>query len=322
MKTIRLSYPHFLKQEELPETALALGYFDGVHLGHQQVIKTAIEYAKKNGLESAVMTFDPHPSVVLGREKKINQYITPIVEKERLIAELGVDRFYIVEFSQEFANLLPQEFVDQYIIALHVKHICAGFDFSYGKMGKGTMETMPFHSRNQFTQTTVNKQTVCDGKKISSTYIRELIGTGDVDQLPSLLGNYYTIRGEVIDGDKRGRTIGFPTANVMPTSDFLLPTTGVYAVRIKVKAQWYNGVCNIGYKPTFNNERRVQSIEVHIFDFNEMIYGESVSVQWYKRIRSEKKFEQIADLIKQIEQDKADAISFFEKKEEQTCFLS
>jgi riboflavin kinase / FMN adenylyltransferase len=322
MKTIRIPHPHHLKKEVLPETSLALGYFDGVHIGHLQVIKTAIANAKANGFESAVMTFDPHPSVVLGRHKKITYYITPIEEKQQLIAELGVDRLYIVEFTEEFANLLPQEFVDQYIIALNVKHICAGFDFSYGKMGKGSMETMPFHSRNEFTQTTVNKQTVFDERKISSTYIRELINTGEVEKLPALLGRHYLFRGVVVDGDKRGRTIGFPTANIQPISNYLIPTPGVYAVKIQVNTVWYNGVCNIGFKPTFNNEQKTQSIEVHIFDFNGLIYGEEVSVEWYKRIRSEKKFDNITDLIHQIELDKNEAISFFEKIKEQTCFLS
>ncbi|MFC4320136.1 bifunctional riboflavin kinase/FAD synthetase [Litchfieldia salsa] len=322
MKIIRIRHPHQLKKEELPETSLALGYFDGVHLGHQQVIKTAIEKAKSEGYESAVMTFDPHPSVVLGRDKKINYYLTPLEEKQQLIADLGVERLYIVEFTQEFANLLPQEFVDQYIIELNVKHICAGFDFSYGKMGKGSMETMPFHSRNEFTQTTINKQTVFDEVKISSSFIRELVNKGEVEKLPFLLARPYSFRGVVVDGDKRGRTIGFPTANIRPNSDYLIPTTGVYAVKIRVNSTWYNGVCNIGYKPTFNHDEKVQSIEVHIFNFSEMIYGEEVIVEWYKRIRAEKKFNNITDLIKRIEQDKDEAITYFEKIREETCFLS
>ncbi|WP_078547043.1 bifunctional riboflavin kinase/FAD synthetase [Litchfieldia alkalitelluris] len=322
MKTIRISHPHNLLKENLPDVVLALGYFDGVHLGHQRVITNAVEYAKASGLQSAVMTFDPHPSVVLGKNKQAIKYITPIEEKEYLIANLGVNRLYIVEFTSDFANLLPQEFVDQYIIGLNVKHVCAGFDFSYGKLGKGSMETMPFHARSQFTQTTIEKQTNSQGNKISSTLVRELIEKGDLDQLPLLLGRNYSVQGIVVDGDKRGRTIGFPTANVKANPDYLLPPTGVYAVKIKVKSLWFDGVCNVGYKPTFNNEQKVLSIEVHIFNFDQMIYGEEVTIQWFKRIRSEKKFENITSLIKQIEHDKEEAINYFEKISDPTCFLS
>lgn len=322
LKTIRISHPHSLLKEDLPEVALALGYFDGVHLGHQRVITKAVDYAKANGLQSAVMTFDPHPSVVLGKNKQEIKYITPIEDKEALIAKLGVNRLYIVKFTLDFANLLPQEFVDKYIIALNVKHVCAGFDFSYGKLGKGSMETMPFHARNEFTQTTIEKQTNSKGNKISSTLVRELIGNGELESLPLLLGRNYSIQGVVVDGDKRGRTIGFPTANVQADSDYLLPPTGVYAVKIKVKSIWYDGVCNVGYKPTFNNEQKVLSIEVHIFNFDQMIYGDEVTIQWFIRIRSEQKFENITLLINQIERDKQEAINYFEKISDPTCFLS
>lgn len=320
MKTIRLQHPHSYKKDTIPDTVLALGFFDGVHLGHQQVINTAKDIANSKGFQSAVMTFDPHPSVVLSRNQKRVEYITPLNVKIDLIASLGVDVLYIVEFTEEFANLLPQEFVDEFIINLNVKHVVAGFDFSYGKLGKGTMETMPFHSRNQFTQTTIDKLT-SGNEKISSTRIRQTIKNGEIDKLPALLGRYYFVTGKVIDGDKRGRTIGFPTANIQLSPDYLSPPLGVYAVTIKVKDNWYIGVCNIGVKPTFKQENTIPTIEVHIINYNETIYGEFVTVEWYKRIRSEKKFSGVSELIEQIAKDKDETINYFEKINERTCFL-
>ncbi|MCG3083119.1 FAD synthetase family protein, partial [Anoxybacillus sp. LAT27] len=184
MKTIWLSHP--LNEKNNGPLVMALGYFDGVHLGHQKVIQTAKRIADDHQYKSAVMTFHPHPSVVLGRSKQHVHFITPLKEKEKQIAKLGIDYLYVVEFTPAFAHLLPQQFVDEYIIGLGVKHVVAGFDFTYGRLGKGTMETLPFHSRQQFTQTVIPKQTF--GKeKISSTYIRQCLAEGDVEQLPHLL---------------------------------------------------------------------------------------------------------------------------------------
>ncbi|MCZ0755416.1 bifunctional riboflavin kinase/FAD synthetase [Anoxybacillus sp. J5B_2022] len=321
MKTRFITHPHHLKKEDFPPTVMALGYFDGVHLGHQQVIQTAVQIAAEAGYKSAVMTFHPHPSVVLGKKEQHVQLITPLQEKERLIAELGVDYLYIVEFTPSFAELLPQQFVDQYMIGFHVKHVVAGFDFTYGRLGKGTMETLPFHSREQFTYTTVPKL-ARNGEKISSTYIRQLLKNGDVHQLPNLLGRFYTVKGTVVDGEKRGRTIGFPTANIELADDYLLPAFGVYAVKIHIGKEAYNGVCNVGYKPTFHAERHGQPhIEVHIFDFADDIYGQTVTIEWHKRLRSEQKFSSIEQLVKQIERDQEQAKAYFRNLSEKTCIL-
>lgn len=322
METMFITHPHDRKKEDFPPTVMALGYFDGVHLGHQQVIRTAVELAAEAGYKSAVMTFHPHPSVVLGKKEAHVQLITPLREKERLIAQLGVDYLYVVEFTPSFADLLPQQFVDQYIIDFHVKHVVAGFDFTYGRLGKGTMETLPFHAREQFTYTTVPKLAK-NGEKVSSTYIRQLLKNGDVDQLPPLLGRFYTVKGTVIDGEKRGRTIGFPTANIALTDDYFLPALGVYAVKIHIGKEAYNGVCNVGYKPTFHAERHGQPhIEVHIFDFADDIYGQTVTIEWHQRLRSEQKFSSIEQLIKQIERDQAQAKAYFRNLSENPCILS
>lgn len=313
VKIIKLSHPHHKVNQDFDEMTLALGYFDGVHKGHQKVIIKAKEIAEETGMKSAVMTFHPHPLVVLRKQKEID-YLTPLEEKIKLIEQLDVDLLFIVEFTEEFAALSPQQFVDEYIINFHVKHVVAGFDFTYGHLGKGTMKTLPDHSRDQFSCTTVEKQTDHD-RKISSSLIRETIKNGDIIYANKLLGRPHSVTGTVVHGDKRGRTIGFPTANVDVPDMYLIPPTGVYAVSLTVKEKEYKGVCNIGFKPTFNKEKELKpSIEVHIFDFNQDIYGEKVSVSWYKRIRSEQKFHNVEELVAQISKDKNDALQFFAEK--------
>lgn len=313
MEVIKLNFPLNIDKTTLPPLSMALGYFDGVHLGHQKVITEAKRQAEKKGYHSAVMTFDPHPSVVLGKTNKHVQYITPLSNKIKLIEELGIDYLFIVHFTPAFANLLPQEFIDQYVIDLNVKHVVAGFDYSYGRMGKGTMEILPFHSREKFTFTVVDKLTSSGNEKVSSTRIRQYLKDGRTAELPELLGRFYKTAGTVIHGDKRGRTIGFPTANVETNEEYILPPLGVYAVKIKINENWHEGVCNVGYKPTFNKEALRISVEVNIFNFDKDIYGEHVIVEWHKYLRKEQKFSGINDLVAQIEKDKQNAIQYFNK---------
>ncbi|MRX70638.1 bifunctional riboflavin kinase/FAD synthetase [Bacillus lacus] len=321
MKTIKLSHPQQLPAEEIADTVLALGYFDGVHKGHQEVMNCAGRLAGELGLKSAVMTFDPHPSVVLSKQTKAAEYITPLEDKIDLVGKLGIDILYIVEFSEEFASLEPQEFVDQFIIGLKVKHVVAGFDFSYGRLGKGSMETMPFHSRGMFTHTTISKLTD-HNRKISSTLIREVIKSGDVAYGASLLGRPHFIRGTVIHGDKRGRTIGFPTANIGIELPYIMPPTGVYATTFELNGVVHEGVCNIGYKPTFKVDKDpAPSIEVHLFQFSSEIYGEKGKLSFFQRIRSEQKFHNVEELIERIGIDKKLAEEFFQKRRDNPCFL-
>ncbi|MCY7918377.1 bifunctional riboflavin kinase/FAD synthetase [Bacillus vallismortis] len=311
MKTIHITHPHHLIKEEQAKSVMALGYFDGVHLGHQKVIGTAKQIAEEKGLTLAVMTFHPHPSHVLGRNREPKDLITPLEDKINQIGQLGTDILYIVTFNEAFAALSPEQFADQYIIGLNVQHAVAGFDFTYGKYGKGTMETMPLDLDGKAECTMVEKLTEQD-KKISSTYIRTALQNGDVELAKVLLGQPYYIKGIVIHGDKRGRTIGFPTANVGLNNSYIVPPTGVYAVKAEVNGEVYNGVCNIGYKPTFYEKRPEQpSIEVNLFDFDQEVYGSAIKIEWYKRIRSERKFNGIKELTEQIEKDKQEAIRYF-----------
>ncbi|WP_370514482.1 riboflavin biosynthesis protein RibF [Alteribacillus sp. YIM 98480] len=309
MKTIYLYHQEGDSAVSYPEMVLALGYFDGVHRGHQEVIRTARETASIKGIALGIMTFHPHPKTVLSSKVKEEnmRYITPLPEKEEQLSKEQADYLFIVHFDKLFAGLEPQEFVDQYIIGLHAVHVVAGFDFSYGRMGKGTMETLPFHSRKKFEQTTVGKVTDKQ-QKISSTLIKENILEGKIENANRLLGRSYSIEGKVVEGEQRGRTIGFPTANVQINEPYLVPAIGVYAVQMKIRKAWYNGVCNIGYKPTFHDEKSPNpEIEVHLFDFNEDIYGKDVIVHWHAFIRGEKKFSSAEELVEQIGKDKEKA---------------
>ncbi|PSL42088.1 riboflavin kinase/FMN adenylyltransferase [Planomicrobium soli] len=313
MKIIYLNYPNQMKTEEdLGALSMALGFFDGVHKGHQRVIGEAVKRAKEQNIKSAVMTFDPHPSLVLGGRKEEVFYITPLQQKLEILKEIGVEVCFIVRFTSEFAKLTPEQFIQHFVKELNVVHVTAGFDFSFGCFGQGNMKTMADCSEGTYSISTIPKQEDSQ-EKISSTRIRSLLKEGDVEQVCRLLGRPFQVVGTVVNGDKRGRTIGFPTANVEPELGTFVPGRGVYAVRIRVQETLYDGVCNIGYKPTFNNpDEKKLSIEVYILNFNKDIYGEQVAVEWHQRIRDEQKFSGIEELKTQIQQDKETAIRFFE----------
>ncbi|KMK77259.1 riboflavin biosynthesis protein RibF [Alkalihalobacillus pseudalcaliphilus] len=315
METIYLQHPIDPTEIDIKPTVMALGYFDGVHKGHQEVIKVAAEQAVEKGLLLTLMTFSPHPKEVLSKVAEPMRHLTPLEDKLQLLEKLGVDRVLVVSFTEDFAKLTPEQFVEQYIINLHVQHTVCGFDFTYGSRGKGNINTLPEHSKERFTQSIVPKLEY-ENKKISSTHIRKLLEAGQVEQVPYDLNRYYSIQGIVVDGDKRGRKLGFPTANIQMNKRYVIPKTGVYGVRVSYKNKAYFGVCNLGYVPTFNeNQKPEPSIEVHLLDFDQNVYGESLKVEWIFRIRSEKKFADFNDLVKQINTDKLTAIDFFNENE-------
>ncbi|MBW0766315.1 bifunctional riboflavin kinase/FAD synthetase [Mammaliicoccus lentus] len=314
MEVIEISHPINSSQFVNENIALAIGFFDGIHIGHQKVLKKMLEVAEHNDLKKAVMTFDPHPSVVLNPEKKRTTYLTPITDKVEAIEKLGVDYCFVVNFSSSFADVSADEFVEQYFIRNHVKAVIAGYDFSFGKYGKGNMASLQ-ENDYPFSVHVVSKQTLEEDVKISTTNIRTSLELGEVEACTLALGRPYVIKGMVVQGEKRGRTIGFPTANVEPSDEYVLPRNGVYAVTLLIKSRnkVYEGVCNVGVKPTFHDPSVSQvSIEVNIFDFEESIYGERVEVFWYHFIRPEQKFNGIDALVEQISKDKEKAKSLLE----------
>lgn len=312
MKVVQLSYPHQINSEQLTGPySLALGFFDGVHRGHQAVIQMAKKKAQETGTKLAVMTFDPHPSIVLGQSKEKVFYITPLQQKISILEKYGVDTLFVVRFTSDFAQLSPEDFVQLFIKDLGVLHVTAGFDYTFGRKGSGTMAEMSKLCGDDMTVQVVDKQTE-DDEKISSTRIRKLLQQGDMKEVHRLLGRPYRTPGVVVHGDKRGRTIGFPTANVQADEGSFIPANGVYVVKVRVQQEWFIGVCNIGYKPTFKNPNEKNlTIEVHIVDFDKNIYGEAVAIDWYDWVRPEQKFNGIDALVAQLTKDKQAAIDFF-----------
>ncbi|EMW6496154.1 bifunctional riboflavin kinase/FAD synthetase [Staphylococcus pseudintermedius] len=307
MEVIEITHPIQAEQYIQEDVAMALGFFDGLHRGHQALFDELDRVEKEKDLKKAVMTFDPHPSVVLNPKQKRTTYITPLDDKIELLGEQNIDYCLVVNFSSRFAEVTPDEFVQDYLVKNHARVIIAGFDFTFGKYGKGNMAMLQEYQA-QFESITIGKQDL-NREKISTTAIREALKTGHLAKANEQLGYRYRMKGTVVQGEKRGRTIGFPTANIEPSDDYVWPTLGVYAVSMTIGSsdQIYRGVANIGVKPTFHDDLPQAVIEVNIFDFTENIYGERVTIYWHHYIRPELKFDGIDPLVAQMNDDKARA---------------
>ena len=223
--------------------------------------------------------------------------------------QLGVDIFYVTNFTSAFAHLKPQEFVDQYIVGLHAQVVVAGFDYTYGPQEIANMEQLPMYAKGRFDIVAVDKISE-EVEKISSTQIRALLDEAKLEKVAHLLGYTYETRGIVVHGDARGRTLGFPTANIRVDAEARLPKPGIYVVRIQVAGVWYEGVASIGFNVTFGAGRGM-TVEVYILDFDQEIYGEKVAVQWLHYLRSEIKFASKEELIVQLQQDTQNTRDYF-----------
>ncbi|MGN7383481.1 bifunctional riboflavin kinase/FAD synthetase [Paenibacillus sp. SAFN-117] len=307
MQVFHIQYPTRLPLEGMPSSqVMAIGEFDGVHLGHREVISRAVQTGASLDLPASVMTFDPHPRAVLGHDN-YTQSLTPLAKKLELFEQMGVHCTYIVEFHPEFAKLTPAEFVEQFLMPLGVSSVIVGFDFRFGHRGSGTPDTLCELSRGRFAVEVV-RPFLMDGEKVSSTRIREHLKAGQMEEARTLLGRRYTVRGLVVEGDKRGRTIGFPTANIDPAESeaYVMPANGVYAVRVIWEGNVYYGAANIGVKPTFSGDRKLPVLEVHLLDYEGDLYGRSLEVEFLYFIRSERKFSSVDELIMQIGTDVKD----------------
>ncbi|AOZ94268.1 bifunctional riboflavin kinase/FAD synthetase [Paenibacillus crassostreae] len=303
MKTVFLSYP--LSSEMLLEReskqVVAIGQFDGIHLGHISVISNAIALAKEKELPSAVVTFNPHPKEVMGKGN-YEGYLTPLRDKQELLADMGIDTLYVAQFDEEFSRVSPQDFFTDVLLPLDIDTVVVGFDFRFGYLGAGDVVMLrELGSGNMNVE--VAPPYLLDGEKVSSSSIRRALQSGDLQSANHLFGRNYKIRGIVIDGEKRGRTIGFPTANLKLDDRYVIPAKGVYAVRAYVHQKWIPGVMNVGVKPTFHDNVIAPSYEVHLFHFNENVYGEHLTVELVHFLREERRFPSIQELIEQIQAD-------------------
>jgi riboflavin kinase/FMN adenylyltransferase len=307
MEMVPLSYPLNVHSTGIPpvKQVIAIGDFDGVHLGHREVIGRALYTAEQLHLPASIMTFDPHPRVVLGHDK-YKELLTPIHKRMELFEQMGVSYMYAVHFNTALMRLSPEQFVNEILIPIGVDSVIVGFDFHFGYQGKGNPDTLCELSHGKFAVEVVRPYFI-DGAKVSSTLIREALLNGNVNVATRLLGRRYSVRGKVVSGDRRGRTIGFPTANLELDEGYVKPLNGVYAVKAQVKGLNYDAVMNVGVKPTFASSEPKPSWEVHLFDFEDQIYGETITVELVEFLREERKFSSIDLLVAQIKQDAEEA---------------
>lgn len=294
---------------DLPPAArgavVCLGNFDGVHLGHQAVIGEARKIAEATGRPLAVLTFEPHTREFF-RPNDPPFRLTPLRAKLHAFEPLGVDQVVALAFNQPLSELSAEEFASEVLArGMGVTHAVAGGNFRYGHKHAGSMETLAeAGSRHGFGVTAVEPVRDTDGTVYSATAIRALIAAGDLHRAGQLLGRPWEIDGHVISGDRRGRQLGFPTAN-LKLGEYLRPAYGVYAVRARLDHQgapWIDGVANLGIRPMWRTEEPM--VEAHLFDFSQDIYGEILRVRLIERLRAEAKFSSVDELVQQVERDK------------------
>ena len=285
---------------------VTLGNFDGVHLGHQKIFEKVKQEASKIHGEDVVITFDPHPLKVLTPEKFL-PLLTPFRKKMLLIEKTGIATILCIEFSLAFSEIHPSEFIKNILVEkVKVKKIIIGYNYHFGKGQKGDTQTLKDAGKVYDFEVEVVEPLKIGKTIISSSKIRDLIQRGEVEEASKLLGRDYPIIGKVVEGGKRGKTLGFPTAN-LEISDELYPKIGVYAVDVEWNRQLFSGVANIGLNPTFLPEQVKKgeqlSLEVHLLNFDQEIYGQQIQVNFKKRIRDEIRFVSPLHLIHQIQKD-------------------
>jgi riboflavin kinase/FMN adenylyltransferase len=288
---------------------LTIGNFDGVHLGHQSIFQRVREKAEEIGGESVVYTFDPHPVEVLAPERK-PLLITPLDEKLRLIEEQGIDVTICAPFTEKFASQPPEDFVKNVLVdQIKIRHIFVGQNFRFGQNRRGNIALLIDLGAKWGFHAEMIESVRLEGTVVSSTRIREFVLIGEMEEAKKLLGRPYSLSGEVIHGHGRGsRKLGFPTANLKPTGR-LFPKSGIYAVWAIHKGRRYDGVANLGWNPTFQDQKF--SIEIHILNFDRDIYGENLRVEFVRRLRDEVTFRGPEELIAQIKKDIAQAEKIF-----------
>lgn len=275
-----------------------IGYFDGMHKGHQQLIKNTIAMAKRLNCESALITFDPDPWVTLKGKKNV-KHITTMRERLNKAVEFGIQNIIILEFTYAFSQLSPEDFVNQILSKISIKGVVCGFDFHYGVMGKGNADTL---KQTPNIEVEVVSPIEDENGKISSTRITKCIHEGKMEEARDMLGFPFRMSGVIVHGRHQGASIGFPTANIQYDSEYILPKGGVYAGFAIVNNHKYPAMINLGHNPTFNY-RNDMSLEACLLDFNGDLYGKYITIEFISYIREEIRFTTKGNLILQLEQD-------------------
>ncbi len=299
MKHIQTSFKDLNLKEDI---FLTIGNFDGIHKGHKAILDQLKKEAKTVGAKTAILSFDPHPKIFF--ENKKNFLINSRLKKISVLEEIGIDILIDLQFDQKLINLSFEEFEQGILInKLDIKKLYLGNDFRYGNQRKGNIQTL----KKLCEKTNINLMEVelindtASNEKVSSSQIRNLITKGDLKKANDNLVSKFSISGIVIKGDQRGRTIGIPTANIEYPDDLVIPPYGVYAVEINILDEIHHGIVNFGMRPTFNKDFPI--LEALIFDFDKDIYGEEIEVVLHEKIRNEKKFNGIKELLNQVSLD-------------------
>lgn len=290
------------------ETAVAIGKFDGIHLGHQKLIQEIMD-SRKRGLKTVIFTFSPPPAVVLFGQPNLE--LTSLGEKRLLFEKMGID--YLIEFPLDKITIAiePERYLREYLAEkIRAKYIVAGTDISFGDKGTGNIETLCRFAKELSYDVKVIDKVCIDGLEVSSTVIREFVGAGNIRKAAEFLGNPYFIAGKVKHGAGLGRTLGFPTVNLVPHADKLLPPKGVYYSKVLVEGREYRGITNIGTKPTVDNSKAM-GVETYIYDFQKDVYGKNIVVALLDFKREERKFQDVEALKAQLRLDILDGREYF-----------
>lgn len=284
----------------IKRSVVTIGNFDGIHKGHEVLIKKAVEHGKQNNIKSIVFTFENHPANYF-----VTDSIKNIITNEQRINrlnELGVDIVVSIPFDECMTKISAQEFVEKILVdELHVEKIIVGYDFTFARNKEGNTNVLRKLSKQYNYELEVIKPIKIDGTRVSSTYIRNLLNEGNVYNIIPYLGHNYELQGTVVHAKKLGRTIGFPTANIEIDKEIIMPKNGIYATKIHIEGKTYFGATNIGYNPTVNGSKL--SIETNILEFSEDIYGKLIKIEFLERIRDEKKFLSLDELKNQLGKD-------------------
>lgn len=296
-------------------TAVSVGTFDGVHSGHRKIIEKLNTVKDLKGLRSVIVTFDPHPQIVLRNRAKDIRILSTLEEKLEIFSQLNIDIAYVINFTKEFANTTADDFYKNYLIdKIGLNDLVLGYDHMFGKNREGNYDTLKeLSAKYEFTVDRVDEYKP-DDVHISSSVLRELLSEeGNVSKAAKILGRNYSIEGTVVEGKKLGRELGYPTANIKIQDEFkLIPAIGIYAVEVILNGKTYSGMMSIGRNPTVTDDNSIK-LEVNIFDFNDDIYGQKIKIGFIDRIREEIKFENIDKLRTQLHSDKKISLEILNK---------
>jgi riboflavin kinase/FMN adenylyltransferase len=284
---------------------LALGFFDGVHLGHRALMEACVDQCGQDGSTPAALLLEPHPLNVLGPRSQAVRVLNTVEEKAHLIRQCGIQQVFLKSFDEDFAKLSPEAFIQQYLMALfHIRHVVAGFNYSFGQKGAGTPEFLRRYGQRHGFQARIVEPVYVDGILVSSTLVRNKIAAGEMEAAARFLGHPHYYAGKVVLGKQIGRELGFPTANIRLDPSLLLPAFGVYAAEVEMEDQRRcRAVVNVGLRPTVRRHQGTLALEAHLLDFSGDLYGQYLRVFMLKHIRTERHFENLHVLRAQVGRD-------------------